>query len=287
MPLSRIQRGQIQEVLNYDLNMYARVVDLEKQRVARFQEDTPGEYLQLNQEAVQQVEQLIAQFKILLDKKQNEADAVAAGGRQIQKLTNTEELLNIYNQIATAYATPANSPYTKEAILGKVMETQTAVSALGGECKAILDKMAADDVASTIKSHFAKLVRLYCILQLILQQFQSKNLMVIATGDIANMISHALADNPAWKAAADKHNIKFPPAGLPDVAGTPPGPGPPPAPPDGPGNGLDATTTTSPRHGATTTSPRHRRYTATTSPRPRRRPTPRRGTFVVRRPTPK
>jgi hypothetical protein len=69
---------------------------------------------------VQQVEQLIAQFKILLDKKQNEADAVAAGGRQIQKLTNTEELLNIYNQIATAYATPANSPYTKEAMrLGK------------------------------------------------------------------------------------------------------------------------------------------------------------------------
>ena len=128
MPLSRIQRGQIQEVLNYDLNMYARVVDLEKQRVASFQEDTPGEYLQLNQEAVQQVEQLIAQFKILLDKKKNEADAVAAGGRQIQKLNNTEELLNIYNQIATAYATPANSPYTKEAILGKVMETQTAVS---------------------------------------------------------------------------------------------------------------------------------------------------------------
>ena len=153
---------------------------------------------------------------------------MAAEGGQIQKLNITEELLNIYNQIATAYATPANSPYTKEAMLGKVMETQTAVSALGGECKAILDKMAADDVPSTIKSHFAKLVRLYCILQLILQQFQSKNLMVIATGDIANMISHALADSPAWKAAADKHNIKFPPAGLPDVAGTPPGPGAPP-----------------------------------------------------------
>ena len=50
MPLSRIQRGQIQEVLNYDLNMYARVVDLEKQRVARFQEDTPGEYVQLGDE---------------------------------------------------------------------------------------------------------------------------------------------------------------------------------------------------------------------------------------------
>ena len=49
MPLSRIQRGQIQEVLNYDLNMCARVVNLEKQRVARFQEDTPGEYVQLNQ----------------------------------------------------------------------------------------------------------------------------------------------------------------------------------------------------------------------------------------------
>ena len=75
MPLSRIQRGQIQEVLNYDLNMYARVVDLEKQRVARFQEDTPGEYVQLNQEVVQQVEQLVAQMKIILDKKKTEADA--------------------------------------------------------------------------------------------------------------------------------------------------------------------------------------------------------------------
>ena len=53
MPLSRIQKGHIQEVFNYDLNMYARVVDFQKQRVARFQEDTPGEYLQLNQEAVQ------------------------------------------------------------------------------------------------------------------------------------------------------------------------------------------------------------------------------------------
>ena len=238
MPLSRIQRGQIQEILDYDLNMYRKVVDLERQRVARFQEDTPGEYVQLNQEAVQQVEQLIAQFKILLDKKQNEADAVASGGRQIQKLTNTEELLNIYNQIATAYATPANSPYTKEAILTKVMETQTAVSALGGECKAILDKMAADNVAATIKSHFAKLVRLYSILQLILQQYQSKNVMVIATGDIANMVSHALAENPAWKTAADRHNVKFPPAGLPDVAGTPPGPGPPPPPTGGPGAGA-------------------------------------------------
>ena len=45
MPLSRIQRGQIQEILDYDLNMYRKVVDLERQRVARFQEETPGEYV--------------------------------------------------------------------------------------------------------------------------------------------------------------------------------------------------------------------------------------------------
>jgi hypothetical protein len=78
--------------------------------------------------------------------------------------------------------------------------------------------------------------------------------MVIATGDIANMISHALADNPAWKAAADKHNIKFPPAGLPDVAGTPPGPGPPPPPTRRTRDGRDATATTSPRHRRATAS---------------------------------
>ena len=161
MPLSRIQRGQIQEVLNYDRSMYAKAFDLEKKRAPKFEEEPAGEYLQLNQEVLQQVEQLVAQFKILLDKKQNEAEAVAAGSRQIQKLTNSEELLNVYNQIAAVFATPANSPYTKEAILTKVMETQTAVSALGGECTATLDKLAADDVAATIKSHFAKLVRPY------------------------------------------------------------------------------------------------------------------------------
>jgi hypothetical protein len=238
MPLSRIQRGQIQEILDYESEHVQEGRGLREAAGREVPGGDPGEYVQLNQEAVQQVEQLIAQFKILLDKKQNEADAVASGGRQIQKLTNTEELLNIYNQIASGLRHPANSPYTKEAILTKVMETQTAVSALGGECKAILDKMAADDVAATIKSHFAKLVRLYSILQLILQQYQSKNLMVIATGDIANMISHALAENPAWKAAADRHNVKFPPAGLPDVAGTPPGPGPPPPPTGGPGTGA-------------------------------------------------
>ena len=117
MPLSRIQRGQIQEVLNYDRSMYAKAFDLEKKRVPKFEEEPAGEYLQLDQEVLQQVEQLVAQFKILLDKKQNKAEAVSGGSRQIQKLTNSEELHNMYNQIAAIYAMPSNSPYTKEAIL--------------------------------------------------------------------------------------------------------------------------------------------------------------------------
>jgi hypothetical protein len=42
MPLSRIQRGQIQEVLNYDRSMYAKAFDLEKKRVPKFEEESPG-----------------------------------------------------------------------------------------------------------------------------------------------------------------------------------------------------------------------------------------------------
>ena len=84
-------------MLNYDLNMYARVVDLEKQRVARFQENTPGEYVQLNQEVVQQVEQLVAQMKIILDKKKTEADTYVGSNRPLAKIGNIEELLSAYN----------------------------------------------------------------------------------------------------------------------------------------------------------------------------------------------
>ena len=130
MPLSRTRRGQTQGVLNYDTNMYAKVVDLERQRVAMFQEETAGECVQLNQEVVQQVEQIIAQLKIILDKKKNEADAIVSSNRQIQKVTNTEELLNAYDQIATVFGTPGNSPYTKQAIWTKVMEPQRLVGIL-------------------------------------------------------------------------------------------------------------------------------------------------------------
>ena len=56
-----------------------------------------GEYVQLNQEVVQQVEQLVAQMKIILDKKKTEADAYLGSNRPLEKIGNVEEFLTTYN----------------------------------------------------------------------------------------------------------------------------------------------------------------------------------------------
>jgi hypothetical protein len=79
--------------------------------------------------------------------------------------------------------------------------------------------MVRDNAAKIIKSSMAKVIRLLAVLNLILEQFQSNNLMVITEADINNMIAKELTPNPTWKAKADAHRITFPgasPGGGPD-----------------------------------------------------------------------
>ena len=55
MPLSQIQLNQIQEARYEDKKYYAKAFAMEKKRVGMMQEDRPGEYLQLDQEALAEV----------------------------------------------------------------------------------------------------------------------------------------------------------------------------------------------------------------------------------------
>ena len=63
-------------------------------------------------------------------------------------------------------------------------------------CTECVSKMVRDNATKIIKSSMAKVIRLLAVLTLILEQFQSNNLMVTTEADINSMIAKELTSNP-------------------------------------------------------------------------------------------
>ena len=227
MPMNNLRNRQIREALDEDKNMYAKVFELEKRRV-QVMDEAPQQYQQLNAESLGQVGELVQALKmslekkispmLLLDKNQDEA-------KNAPELGQIEETLKYYNMIASIFMNPANTPYTKDMILSKMVDVERPIIQLLAGCNRYLIKL--KDPQMTIQArrdkYFTPVLRAQNVYDLMIRYIHTKILKVITEQD--------LNANVGFRPMMKKFHLNPP-----DYSGTG-GPPPPPGGPGGPGGG--------------------------------------------------
>ena len=235
------RKRYIREVLDEDMNMKQRVVDLNRYRVMGIVDEvTP--YVQIDQDEINKMRVAAATLSQVLEKKALLANQIRSGmdedgvNANIIDLAHTEEVISAYNAVVTIYLNPRNTQETRSYI-------SQILTSFEGKVSEIHDNM--QDIIANMKTlgrpHVASMIYAFSLFGLLRDQLANSNFHVIYMSDLRVANELRQKDTGPSQQAAAPMEVDAPGSG----PGAPPGPGGPgpagPRPdgprPEGPGPG--------------------------------------------------
>ena len=140
------RKRYIREVLDEDMNMKQRVVDLNRYRVMGIVDEvTP--YVQIDQDEINKMRVAAATLSQVLEKKALLANQIRSGmdedgvNANIIDLAHTEEVISAYNAVVTIYLNPRNTQETRSYISQILTSFEGKVSEIHDNMQDIIANM--------------------------------------------------------------------------------------------------------------------------------------------------
>ena len=175
----------IREVLDEDMNMKQRVVDLNRYRVMGMVEEvTP--YVQIDQVEIEKMRAAAATLSQVLEKKallanqiRDATDDGKSGNASVIDLAHTEEVLAAYNAVVTIYLNPRNTQETKSYISQILTSFEGKVSEIHDNMQGIIAEL-----KQKRRPHVEPMIYAFSLFGLLLDQLSSNNFHVIYMSDL-------------------------------------------------------------------------------------------------------
>ena len=179
------RKRYIREVLDEDMNMKQRVVDLNRYRVMGIVDEvTPN--IQIDQDEINKMRAAAATLSQVLEKKallanqiRSDTDEEEGVNANIIDLAHTEEVLAAYNAVVTVYLNPRNTQETKSYISQILTSFEGKVSEIHASMQGIIAGM-----KQQRRPHVESMIYALSLFGLILDQLASSNFHVIYMSDL-------------------------------------------------------------------------------------------------------